>query len=83
VSLARRLFNFRTFFQENWARTAIFLLDLGNAQFPEFRCFLLLVALHAPQNVIEHFYGRQNVRTFVQHYTVCALRHCSIRDFGA
>jgi len=53
----------------------------SNTQLPELWRFLVLVILHAAQDVIEHFYRGQNVRAFVKHHAISALRHCGIGDF--
>lgn len=39
--------------------------DLRDAQLPEFRSLLLLMVLHAPQDVIEHEDSGQDMRAFI------------------
>ena len=46
---------------------------LAELQLAQGGCFLVLVRLHAPQDVVEHANGRQDMRPLVQHDAIGAL----------
>ena len=53
-------------------------IRVRKAEFAEARSFLVLMALHPAQDVIEHANRRQYVWPFVEHDAVGSLRHSRI-----
>ena len=55
--------------------------SVGKMKFPQHRALFFLMRLHAAQNIVKDFYGRNDVWPFIQHDAFRALSHRRVRNF--